>query len=280
MSYNSTIKGWASAANSTFANNVGLNVTTDVTGARRRRIKPSGIVCFRRGWSGNTNLKCDTDIIILTLTLIGGNADLKCDGDIATGSLDANHYNAPMPNLVNTQGNYNVPPADWAAEFPNYNSMEFVNSARRIDSRKAGLFCDQWRRKMPIKSVYRNWVKNFFAGTPSCMKDCGISDYSASHASLVASMQSGNKLFTDPSFSEDCPSLGAVNCEAYYWPWSGCRADGTKILRYTISTYPANGGAGCPYEDGYEKVVPCYDNIWLPLSPEGQAAQAAAGIRL
>ena len=183
-----------------------------------------------------------------------------------------------MANLVKTAGNTHIPPANWATEFPGYPNMEFVNAQRGFDTGKAGLFCDQWRRKMPIKSVYRPWVKQFFEGTPSCMKDCGITQYSAAHASFVASMESGKKLITDPSFSADCPPLQPINCQAYYWPWSGCRADHTKILRYTISTYPANGGMGCPYEDGYEKVVPCNDNIWLPLSPEGQAAQAAAGI--
>jgi len=243
MSINSTVAGWASAANSSFTNNIGMNITTDVTGASRRRVKSGGVVCFRRGWSGN--------------------ADLKCDADIDGGFLNAAHHDAPMRQLVDTTGTLNLPEADWDATFPQWRQMEFVNAAKKIDTGKAGLYCDQYRRKMPRKSVYRPWVKQFFNGQPSCMKDCGIDTYSAETASYVASMKSGFKLYTDPSFNEDCPPLAAVSCDAYYHEWSGCRADLTQIMRYTIMRYPANGGTPCLYGDGYEKVVPCAGNIWV-----------------
>ena len=148
MSVNSTYKGWASAANSTFTHNLGLNVTTAVTGSTSS--KPSGIVCFRRGWNGNS--------------------DLKCDSQMDTGTLDANHDNVPMKQLIDTTGNYHMPENEWDANFPEWRQMEFVNAGRNLNTKKAGLYCDSYRRKVPIKSVYRPWVKQFFEGTPSCMK--------------------------------------------------------------------------------------------------------------
>ena len=83
------------------------------------------------------------------------------------------------------------------------------------------------------------------------LQDCGVGTYSASIASFLASMSSGKKLITDPSFNTNCPPIGTINCEFYWWPWSGCRADKTQIMRYTISKYPSKDGTACQYADGY-----------------------------
>ena len=100
------------------------------------------------------------------------------------------------------------------------------------------------------------------------LQDCGVGTYSASVASFLASMSSGKKLITDPSFNTNCPPIGTINCEFYWWPWSGCRADKTQIMRYTISKYPSKDGTACQYPDGYEHVVSCAGNKWTPIWPD------------
>ena len=56
---------------------------------------------------------------------------------------------------------------NWADFGAGASHLEFVNEPLGFDTGRAGLRCDEFRRKIPSKQLYRPWVKAAFEALPA-----------------------------------------------------------------------------------------------------------------
>jgi hypothetical protein len=109
--------------------------------------------------------------------------------------------------------------AEWAW-FPRADSLEFTLTDPPIDTTRAGLRCDEFRKRMPNKATYRAWVRNAFDGVPSHGPLCSQADpscprwtYTPEAAAVRAGLRSGRKLLDE---SVLCPPLQRTNCQGEF----------------------------------------------------------------
>lgn len=152
--------------------------------------------------------------------------------------------------------------AEWAW-FKGAADLEFVNRTLGFDTRTMGLRCDEFRRSLPLASLYRPWVRRFFNGVPSAADG----DYTPTAAALRAGLESGRALVLN--FTRPCPPLPkAQDCRAIWVAAGECSPGGgalaitnttatMQVMRYTIEDEPTKGGVPCEFEDGLEHARPC-----------------------
>jgi hypothetical protein len=162
-----------------------------------------------------------------------------CDGDLKKAGL---------AHFIDQKGSAE---AEWAW-FPGASQLEFVNISLGIDTSKAGLVCDEWRRKMPAKSAYRPWVKDAFEGVPSAAP--GGSKYTPEAAQVRAGLRSGKYLI---GLNMPCPPVATRDCEGAWLAWGECEAGGRRTVRWTVEQPATGGGKQCQHLDGDTQQVAC-----------------------
>ena len=142
--------------------------------------------------------------------------------------------------------------AEWSW-FPGATStLEFVNASVGFDTRTIGLRCDEWRKVLPVASLYRPWVQSRFAGVPSSAGGA----YTPAAAAVRASLHSG--LVLTQNFTRACATpVTRTNCRAIWVAWGECDHSGQQIMRYTVEESAVAGGTPCEHEDGFQQPVPC-----------------------
>ena len=155
------------------------------------------------------------------------------------------------------------------SDFPKHEQLEFKAFGGAIDTTKAGLRCDEFRRSMPSKAEYRAWAREYFDGISSYNPICRsrptkaeqqrcwhskANTYSAAAATKIASMESGAKLL---GIHRACPPLTKSDCISELLPWGQCQANGKQVFRFTIQAEATLGGVPCEHEDGEPIVLPC-----------------------
>eukprot|EP00035_Acanthoeca_spectabilis_P008349 m.152458 g.152458 ORF g.152458 m.152458 type:complete len:932 (+) comp14323_c0_seq3:85-2880(+) len=230
MSLNSTHNGWASAAASTFTNNVFLN-------------NSQCNVCFEdaeaRGGEPNVH---------------------TWHGSTAHGS--AGPANAPIAPLSNASA-WGLPAShymDWSGSveaewswFPEADQLEFVNASLGFDTRQMGLYCDGWRRNLPSAPLCRPYVKKAFDDVTALPAH---GHYTPEAAAIRSGLRTGRALVLN--FTVPCPAtLPQTHCRGVWLTWGECEANGVQIMRYTIETPALGGGAPCPWLDGTAAARPC-----------------------
>eukprot|EP00937_MAST-01D_sp_MAST-1D-sp2_P001911 g1911.t1 len=178
----------------------------------------SGNVCFRRGF---------------------GAGDQVCDGQLPSIGADA---------FVDVAGALE---AQWAW-FPRAAELEFVNQSLGIDTRGAGLVCDEFRRALPDPARYRPWVKRFFEGVPSAAP--AGEPYTPGAAAVRSALRSGAQLV---QWTAACPPLEPADCRGAWLAWGECEANRTKVVRWTTERFAQAGGRACDDEEGATTRVPC-----------------------
>jgi len=172
-----------------------------------------------------------------------GDGSLICDEALDKNSV----HGEPMKSFINSDGSLE---GDFTW-FPGAADLELVNKSLGIDSNHAGLQCDEWRRSMPMKSLFRPWVKAFFEEVPSTASG----DYTPEAAALRASMRSGMAL--TQNFTQPCPPLTKTDCVGVWLDWGECMSEKTKLRRFTIETEVAAGGIECDRLDGDVEAFSC-----------------------
>jgi hypothetical protein len=124
LAVNSTTKGWASAMLSNFRGNIFLNNSV-------------GNICMASGHDSPTD-------------------GLHCDDELTNNTAHGLLLDKYMDRTGSGEG-------EWAW-FPGAAQLEFVNESLGFDTRRAGLVCDEFRRSMPVKAMYRPWLKTRFDG--------------------------------------------------------------------------------------------------------------------
>lgn len=117
-----------------------------------------------------------------------------------------------------------------------------------------GLYCDQWRKSMPSKALYRKWIKAEFEGIPSE----ATGPYTPDGAAARSSVRSGPKLIQQ--FNEPCPPLTRADCAGAWLAFGECQLDGTQIQRFTVEQVALAGGMACPYTEGTLRSSSCPNN--------------------
>ena len=156
-----------------------------------------------------------------------------------------------QPTFIDQRGSVE---AQWAWFPQATTTLEFVNTSLGFDTRSMGLRCDEWRKALPVASLYRPWVKHRFEGVPSSAPG----PYTPAAAAVRAGLRSGAALTQD--FVRPCAKgVARRDCRAIWVAWGGCERGGTQIMRYTIERGAAGGGAPCEHEDGVVQKRTCVD---------------------
>ena len=177
---------------------------------------------------------------------IGGRTGLRCDAEL----LNSSAHGKPLTSFIDTAGSGE---GEWAW-FPGSASLEFVNASLGFDTTKAGLHCnDGFRRSLPVKSLYRPWVKQRFDGVPSA----AVGEYTPEAAAVRAGLRSGQALLLN--FSSPCPATAPKSdCEGIWLAWGECELDShEQVVRFTVEVEPAGGGKPCTHLDGTAARRPC-----------------------
>ena len=159
------------------------------------------------------------------------------------------------PKFIDQDGSLE---AEWSWFPDSLSTLDFVNVSLGFNTKEMGLHCDQWRKALPVASLYRPWVRATFAGVPSSASG----PYTPEAAAIRASMRSGQYL--TQNFTRPCPigrarSAGPIDCQAIWVAWGGCEQDGYRVVRYTIEREAGGGGELCEHEDGYAERIKCVE---------------------
>ena len=233
LSTNSTHAGWASAAATKATGNVFIN-------------NSQCNICFEDAESRNGKTGVHT---------WHGAAG---PGAHAIAPLsNASAFGLPAAYYVDWSGSVD---ADWRW-FPRANQLEFVNASLGFDTRRAGLFCDGWRRSIPDATRYRPFVKSAFAGIMALPEH---GHYTPEAAALRSGVRTGRALLLN--FTVPCPPPGRTDCTGVWLAWGECQmthqvgrgeSTGGQLMRYTIETPALAGGEPCPLLDGQTSIRPC-----------------------
>lgn len=114
-----------------------------------------------------------------------------------------------------------------------------------------GLVCDEWRRAIPPKELFRPWVKKAFDGVPST----ATGKYTPAAAAIRAGLRSGKHLMLE--LNAPCPPMAKTDCYGNWLGWGECQSDGFRIERWTVEQWPSGGGEPCANEDGDARTTRC-----------------------
>jgi hypothetical protein len=222
ITVNSTEKGWASVEHSAFQHNMYLNLS----GCK--------VAFLTRGVNGTP--------------------------PVATGQLGEQHdYGTVVCDQAIDKNGF----AHWIDRrdsidamwswFPHSRQLEFKHPLINVDTGRAGLRCDQWRKSMPSPAAYRPWVRAAFAH----LNSSGGPTYSREIATEISGLRSGKHLLLGLTKPCPSPSSSSVDCEGVLLPWGQCEANGTQIMRWTVEQFGVGAGKPCEYRDGTELRVSC-----------------------
>lgn len=219
LSINSTNAGWASAANTkatgnVFINNSQCNICFEDAESRGGQ---KGV----HTWHGSS----------------GGYPPLS----------NASAFGLPASHYMDWSGSVD---AEWSW-FPGATQLEFVNASLRFDTRRAGLYCDGWRRSIPTAAKYRPYVKEAFAGV---MALPAHGHYTPEAAALRSGLRTGQALIVN--FTVPCQAPARTDCAGVWLAWGECHSGG-QLMRYTVETPALAGGEPCPMLDGHTATRPC-----------------------
>jgi hypothetical protein len=98
----------------------------------------------------------------------------------------------------------------------------------------------------------------------SCSATCGVSVRTRTYSVTTPAANGGAACALAAGYVESasCPDLPPcpVNCGGSFGAWSACSATcgaGTRTHTYTVTSPATNGGAACPYADGYVETAAC-----------------------
>eukprot|EP01045_Picozoa_sp_COSAG04_P016197 COSAG04_NODE_1334_length_7181_cov_3.337334_3_plen_692_part_00 len=248
ISINSTERGWASVENSAFQHNMFLNLSGCKVSFRTRGV--NGTLAAARDKLGAQQIRVDEQHDYGTVV---------CDEDIEKDGFG--HWIDQRDSIA----------ANWSW-FPKHAELEFVHPEIDVDTRRAGLRCDQWRTAMPSPAAYRPWVREAFAH----LNSSGGPIYSMEAATEISGLHSGKHLLLD--LNKPCPPPSASSdCEAVLLPWGQCEADGTKVMRWTVERFNVGSGKPCKRRDGTEVRVACDRTELAPIKSDDDAQSSPLG---